>query len=116
MGLPMTTKFAVGFLVALFFLPVIPSIHFVGSALAQGRPKIPKGSFGCSAAVRKFDRWSKGFEHAAIAVGRARTITGIKGCNYVWNRKSRKIAERDALRGCKKNRFRRGKCEIAKSN
>ena len=85
-------------------------------ANAQERPKIPTGTFGCSAAVRKFEEWSKGFEHAAIAVGRAPTITGIKGCNYTWNRKSRAIAERDALRGCKRNRFRRGKCEIAKSN
>ena len=112
----MTKPLMISALTVLYFLIAPPSTHLGGTAIAQDRPNVPKGSFGCSAAVRKFDRWSKGFEHAAIAVGRAKTITGIKGCNYVWNRQSRAIAERDALRACKRNRFRRGRCEIAKSN
>ena len=108
-----TTALAIA--VPLALSPFAPPAHFTGAAQAQDRPKLPTGSFGCSATVRKFDKWGKGFEHAAVAVGRAKTITGIKGCNSVWNRKSRAIAERDALRLCKQNRFRRGKCEIARS-
>ncbi len=107
------------------FLPVFLTFLFVhvlcvssSSAWAAqtNRPNIPTGSFGCTMSVKKFEKWSNGFEHAAVAIAKAKTITGSRGCGWAWNKKSKIIAERSAIANCRKVAYHPKTCAIAKSN
>ncbi|MCP4089886.1 MAG: hypothetical protein GY746_08835 [Gammaproteobacteria bacterium] len=107
------------------FLPVFLTFLFVhvlcvSSSIAwaaqTNRPNIPTGSFGCTMSVKKFEKWSNGFEHAAVAIAKAKTITGSRGCGRAWNKKSKRSAERTAIANCKKHAFHPETCAVAKSN
>jgi len=105
---------ALHLLIALSFLCML--YPGVGWAAQPGRPKIPSGSFGCTSSVNKFEKWSKGYGHAAVAIAKAKTITGSRGCGYAWHKKSKSIAERVALANCRKFAFHPETCSVAKSN
>ncbi len=87
-----------------------------GLAGKTARPKIPTGSFGCTNSVKKFDKWSKGYEHAAVAIAKAKTITGSRGCGWAWNQTSKQAAERKAVANCRKHAFHPETCIAVKSN
>ena len=88
-----------GLLLALTSQPMEARAQSVSEELSALKNKIA----GCTRAKRKLRNFQKKYKdyHFVFAGRKDRTITGIRGCGYAWN-KNRNTARKNAMRNCKK--------------
>lgn len=69
--------------------------------------------YGCTFRLQEFRKEHQQKKYAAFARGRAFSITGMRGCGWAFGERSQDIADRIAMKMCRKNAKNPDKCYVS---